>query len=64
MNHHLKINIFLAVIESDVDVDADLDTDVDVRFKDPAQVVFAKSRVFFTHFCMCFHAYFWLGLVK
>ncbi len=32
----LKINIFLAAVESAVDVDADLNADV--VFKDPAQV--------------------------
>ncbi len=36
----LKINIFLAAVESavDVDVDADLDADADVVFKDPALI--------------------------
>ncbi len=36
----LKINIFLAAVESDVDLDADLDADADtdVVFKDPALV--------------------------
>ncbi len=43
MNHYLKINIFLAVVELDVDVDADADSDVDLRFKDPALLIQALS---------------------
>ena len=35
----LKINIFLAAVESDVDadLDADLDLDLDMVFKDPVK---------------------------